>query len=136
MQNINEVQENPVEDARDMFIRAQDLRDITLTPEQLFEIQKNNLCETIMESMVKVATKNGAHVYASNILESMDDRLRTEIVDHFKSLDYDVILSEKMSTKQQTQQGVKEIEYRVISIGWAPKADEATDSQDQSPEAE
>lgn len=136
MQSINDAQENEVAE-RDMFIRAEDLRDITLTPEQLFEIQKNNLCETLMESMVKVATKNGAHVYASNLLEAMDEKLRNEIVDHFKDLGYDVILSEKLTTKQQTQQGVKEIDYRVLSIGWAKKElAEINNSPEESSEAE
>ena len=133
MQNINDSKDEV--EVADAFIRAEDLRNITLTPEQLFQIQKENLCNTLMESMVKVATKNGSHVYASNILEAMDERLRNELVEFFKELGYDVALSDKITTEQQTQNGVQKIEYRVLSIGWAPKVEAKVEESQQNEEA-
>ena len=114
MQNINDVQEPKP----DKFITAESLRELTLTPEQLFEIQKSNLCDTLMESMVGVATKNGDYSYTTNLLEAMSERLRNEIVEKFQELGYTVELSQKLQTEQQTQRGVQKIEYRILTINW------------------
>lgn len=103
---------------KDTFVRAEELRSITLSKEELLEIAKNNISENLMSSMVDAATKNGQMFYAANILASMDEGLRDDVLNVFKDLGYTTHLSEVISGQKTGQP------YRVLSISWAPKKEE------------
>lgn len=111
MKTVNE-SENPSADVVDNYLDAQSLRDITLTKDQLFSIAKKNICDSIMGSMVDVATKQGRSFYSTNILAAMDKSLLDEIMESFKNLNYKVELSEVVSDKKTGQ------EYRVLTVDW------------------
>lgn len=106
----------------DTFLTAEAMRDLTLTTEELFEMAKENITNSIMESMVGVATKNGQMFYATNILSAMDTKLRDEVMQRFTDLGYKVSLSKELNHKESGQA------YKVLSVSWAPsKADKGGD---------
>lgn len=123
MKSINDTNEIDVGE----YVDAKTLQEMTLSPEDLFQIQKDNICKTIMDSMVGQATKNGNMFYSTNLLETMDSRLREEIVEKFESLGYIVKVSEVLETQQQTDKGVQKFVYRMITLSWA-KQEESTES--------
>lgn len=114
MQELKDVSAQQPE-LEDKFLSADDMRSITLTPEQLFEIQKTNICDSIMDSMVGVASKNGQHFYATNMLVTIDNDLRNAIIKRFEDLNYKVRLSEKVLHKETNQ------EYQVLTVSWVPE---------------
>lgn len=72
------------------LIKADQLRDMTLTKEEIFEKDKNGLLDTFMGNMVQFATQQGAHQYAANLHEKFDPTMLTEISKEFENLGYQV----------------------------------------------
>ena len=116
MKNIND---QTVDEVQNRYIDAKTLKNMTLTQEELYQIQKENICDNLMSSMVSVATKNGQSFYAANLLTSMQERLMNDLTSHFTDLGYKVQLSEALSHKGKNQQGeVVEQEYKVMTLSW------------------
>ena len=96
----------------DQYVSAEVLKEMTLSQEELFEIATKNICDSIMSSMVSVATKNGANFYGAQLLASMKDDMNQRIVETFENLGYETQMSE-LQTSPQTGQ-----KYKVLTISW------------------
>jgi hypothetical protein len=114
MKSINEASQENVE-LIDTYVDAQSLREITLTPEQLFENKKKNVCDGLMETMVKMATTQGKNFYAVNLFEDFytDEKLVKEIIEVFSDLGYNVNLSEPMQNKE-----VGPKSFKMLVVDW------------------
>lgn len=109
MQSVNEPQTNLEPNTE--LMEAADLKNITLTPEELFEIQKENLANSLMSSMVAVATKNARSFYAAQLLsEQVNGPLLDQVIEKFEDLGYSVVL-----TPEQMMGGQK---VKVLTIDW------------------
>ena len=114
MDNIND--QTAEDDAvAGQLIDAEALRDITLSREELYSIAKTNFCETLMSSMVGVATKNGSSFYAAQLLDQLDETLRDDIISVFDNLGYKTSLSEPIYL-QEAKQNV-----RTLTVSWEKK---------------
>lgn len=92
------------------LIDAKILRDMTITKEQLFDRQKNSLLESLMSSMVRVASENGGTVFNATLNPKFDPVMLDSIVETLKGLNYTV------NTSRQTDPSVGEL--TVITVGW------------------
>lgn len=107
MKNIND-QHTDI----DQYVSAVALKEMTLSEEDLFEIQKENICENLMSSMVSVATKQGRDFYGANLLTSMSQSLVDDVVKFFDDLGYDTSLGQATNDPATGQ------EFKVLTISW------------------
>jgi hypothetical protein len=94
------------------YVPASSLKEMTLTSEQMFQLAKENICDSFMDSMVQVATKNGAMSYSAKLFANMDPLLMAEIGQRFKDLGYLVQLSEAQKSDVVGQ------DFIVMTINW------------------
>lgn len=87
MQSINEQTGTPQTQELEL-VSADTLRDMTITPEELFDKQKQEILVSLMSSMVSVATQNGASEYAANLHPQFDPKLLEDIKTQLGSLGY------------------------------------------------
>jgi len=92
------------------IVPAETLREMTATKESLFERQKNSILETLMSSMVKVATDNGARNYSANLHPQFDQVLLKTVTDKLTEAGYAVTA--------ETRKDDKIGEFIVLNIVW------------------
>ena len=90
MQSIGTVQEQET-----ALVTAEVLRGMTITKEALFEKQKNAVLESLMGSMVRIASETGANSYAANLNPQFDPALLAEIKGELEKLGYAVTAEAK-----------------------------------------
>ena len=95
------------------FLSAEQMREITSTPEELFQAQVTSIKENLMSSMVNVATKQGRKFYAAQFLKEGNDKLIKTISDEFEGMGY------KINTADTIQEnGTQQIPIVILTISW------------------
>jgi len=77
------------------FVTAEELRDMTISKEDRFERDRGNIMNSLMDSMVKIASENGLFVYTANLNPQFDAVLLTTISKDLNELGYEVTAEEK-----------------------------------------
>lgn len=111
MQNINTAKPDQ-SNVGDQLVDAKTLREMTLTPAELFQIAKENTCTSFMTNMVDRATKLGQKFYQAQVLANADETLVNEIAKTFTDLGYVVHLSEVVRGEVSGQ------DTKVMTISW------------------
>lgn len=83
MQSVNDM-----EITEQDFLTAEQMREITATPEELFESQVNSIKENAMTTMVRLATEQGRNFYAIQFIKSQDNKLVDAISAFFSENGY------------------------------------------------
>lgn len=109
MQSINEMSNVSSND----LISAQQLQEMTATPEDLFNMKKEDLLVNLMSSMVGVATKNGAYTYQARMTADYDTAVLDAIQSELNGLGYNV----SYEPSKFTVEG-REIDIIVLNISW------------------
>lgn len=81
------------------LVNAQTLREMTVTKEALFERQKASVLDSLMSSMVRIATETGGSNYAANLHPQFDPSLLAQIVAELETLGYTVTSEAKNDEK-------------------------------------
>ena len=98
----------------DELVPASELREITATPEDLFDKKKMDMLTSLMSSMVGVATQNGSHSYAAQMTADMDTTVLDAVQQELRDLGYQVSY-EPSKFKMQGQ----EMDIILFKINWA-----------------
>lgn len=93
------------------LVDAQTLREMTITKEELFNRQKDNVLDAIMSSMTGVASSKGDFQYQAQLTPQFDTKLLAEIVKKFEDLGY------KVTSEAKNQEAIGA--YVALSISWA-----------------
>jgi hypothetical protein len=86
--NVNDVTDTKL-------VTAEVLRDMTISKEDLFQKQKESVLESLMSSMVRIASESGGKSYSANLNPQFDTTLLVSIVDQLKGLGYAVTVETK-----------------------------------------
>lgn len=81
------------------LVPASELKAMTVSKEDLFKRQKESVLDSVMSSMVTVATDQGALGYSATLNSQFDAGLLAEIVTEFKALGYVVTTEAKTDAK-------------------------------------
>jgi hypothetical protein len=81
------------------LVTAEALREMTITKEALFERQKASILDSLMSTMVKVATENGGNNYVANLNPQFDTALLANITGELSKLGYNVATEAKSDSK-------------------------------------
>jgi len=110
MHSINEAQIT-----LDEFPTAAELRELTATPEELFEKQVTDTATNIMTTMVRLAKEQGRSDYAVQVRkDNSSEEFINAILSHFEKLEYTVSAKDEMGGLGEAQVPVK-----LITISWA-----------------
>ena len=101
------------------FVTADELRDMTISQEELFERQKANLLDTLFGNMVKLATESGLFFYEANLNPKFDPVLLATLKGEFEGLGYEVQVNDR---ELQTNEGTQA--YKSLVISWNASAKE------------
>lgn len=93
------------------LVPANMLREMTVTKEDIFNRQKENILEQLMSAMTRVATEKGGTQYGAQLTPNFDPALQVEIVNAFQGLGYSVSTETKTDEKIGT--------FNIITISWA-----------------
>lgn len=103
--------ETEVKGQPDNLVTAEVLREMTITKETVLERQKASVLDSLMSSMVRLASENGAKVYKANLNPQFDAVMLTQIIDTLKGLGY------KVETTKTQEENTKQ-EVILLSISW------------------
>ncbi len=92
------------------LVSAEALREMTVSKETLFERQKESVLDTLMGTMVRIASEQGGNEYSANLNPKFDPSLLTSITTRLQELGYTVTVETK------TAEAVGQ--YPVINIKW------------------
>lgn len=93
------------------FVTAEQLRDMTISKEDRFERDRNNIMTSLFDTMVKLATENGVSSYDVKLNPHFDPVLLSTVKNDLTELGY-VVKSEK---KDDPQLG----KFIALDISWA-----------------
>lgn len=110
MQDISNVNEESIS-----LMPAQDLREVTATPEAIFNRQKNEVLQSLMTSMVQFATTNGVYEYSAQLHPNFDEKMLSEIKETLENLGYGT-----SSNEGESQAIGKHI---VLNVSWKAEED-------------
>lgn len=99
------------------LVDAQTLREMTVTKEELFTRQRDNVLDAIMSSMTGVASSKGDFSYSASLTPNFDAKLLAEIVGKFETLGYKV--ASEARTLPKNQDGSDGQAYISLTISWA-----------------
>lgn len=115
---MRSVNDNNVEPNDGDLLTAEQMREITSSPEELFEQKREDLKFNLMSTMVKLARDQGRKFYAVNFQREQDMSLLNAVVKDFQELGY------KTTTQDSVQKvGEKEIPIVTLSISWEEEKD-------------
>lgn len=97
----------------DDFLTADQMREITATPEELFDKQVESIKENFMTSMVRTAREQGRQFYAGTFIKQGNEKLIKTIASDFQEMGY---VTESADTVQNN--GQQEIPVTVLTISW------------------
>jgi len=101
------------------YINAADLLDMTISEDARFDRDRNNVLDSLMGSMVKMATENGFTSYGANLNPKFDSKLLTAISGDLTKLGYEV------KTKEVDDKTIGK--FILLDVSWASKL-EAVDT--------
>ena len=81
------------------LVTAEALRELTVTPDVIYDRQKEHLLDNLMLTMVKIAQDNGSTEYKATLAPQFDPKMLAEIVDVLKELGYNVTSESKNDEK-------------------------------------
>lgn len=81
------------------LVPAQTLREMTVTKEALIKRQKDSVLDSLMSSMVRIATEQGGNGYAANLNPQFDPTILAEIVTELQTIGYTVTTEAKSDEK-------------------------------------
>jgi hypothetical protein len=87
MRSINDINEAGDDLA---LVPAAELRDMTITEEEMYERDKSGLLQSLMSTMVSKANNNGVFGYSASVNPKIDRKLLSEIEEAFSKLGYEV----------------------------------------------
>lgn len=96
------------------LVTAQVLRDMTITKDDLFSRQKNNVLDSLMSSMVRIATEAGGESYVANLNPQFDAALLEIIIRDLEDLGYKVT----SETKTVTLEAGNPTSFIALTISW------------------
>lgn len=102
---------------QEKLVDAQTLREMTITKEELFNRQRDNVLDAIMSSMTGVASTKGDSQYVAQLTPQFDAKLLAEVVAKFEALGYKV--TNEARTLPDNQDGSKGQSYIALTISWA-----------------
>jgi hypothetical protein len=91
MKSINDINEAGDDLA---LVPAAELRDMTITEEEMYTRDKSSLLQSLMSTMVSKANNNGVFGYSASVNPKIDRKLLSEIKDQFSELGYSVEVEE------------------------------------------
>lgn len=103
------------------LVNADTLRDMTITKEDLLTRQKADILQSLMSSMVSIASNNGGFEYSANLNPLFDLNLLSDIRKELEALNYIV------STSTEKTEGMGE--FISLTVSW-----EDADVSDRSEE--
>lgn len=106
MQSVNDM-----EITEQDFLTADQMREITATPEELFESQVNSIKENAMTTMVRLATEQGRKFYAIQFIKSDNERLIDAIAGFFSESGY-------KTQKADTVDKTTNTSLTILTISW------------------
>ena len=80
------------------LVPASELKAMTVSKEDLFKRQKESIIDSVMSSMITVATEQGALGYRAQLHAAFDKGLLAEISQEFTGLGYSVQVEETPAT--------------------------------------
>lgn len=80
------------------LVTAQALKEMTVTKDELFARQKASVLDSLMSSMVRIATEVGGNDYIATLNPQFDQNLLNEIVDELTTLGYIATVQDKVDT--------------------------------------
>jgi len=95
------------------LVTAEELRDMTITKEEMYARDKANIIQSFMSSMVSNANSNGVFVYSANLSPAFDPILLEDIKSEFTNIGYEVEV-EEAETKSMGK-------VKVIHFSWEKK---------------
>ena len=106
------------------LLTADQLRSQTISAEEKFERDKNNVLQNLMSSMVQAANLNGDTQYSASLNPAFNKELLSNIKDELVNLDYQIqeTISSDVNLKNESN---PKGEFTTITISW--KAKEASE---------
>ncbi len=95
------------------YVTAEELRDMTITKEERFERDRLNIMDSLMSSMVELATRNGVFDYSANLNPQFDAVLLTTVTKDLEEIGYRVIAE---SQKNETVG-----DFILLTVSWSNK---------------
>ncbi len=99
-----------VAEKENTLVSAEAMREMTISKEVLFEQQKNQVLDTFMSSMVRIASEQGNNLYNANLNPQFDPTMLGSITTQLTDLGYVV----EVETKTQEKLG----SYISMTIKW------------------
>src|SRR5690606_32010025 len=93
---MKSVNDNNVELNEGDLLTAEQLREITATPEELFQQKREDIKLNFMSSMVKLAREQGRKFYAANFQREQDTSLLDAVIKDFQDLGYKTITQDSV----------------------------------------
>ena len=81
------------------LVTAEALREMTISKEALLKNQKRGIIDTLMSTMVRIATEQGGNGYTANFDPKFNPTLLAEITENLESLGYKVVTEAKSDEK-------------------------------------
>jgi len=77
------------------LVTAEALREMTISKEALLENQKRGILDTLMSTMVRIATEQGGNGYTANFDPKFNPVLLADITNNLEGLGYKVLTEAK-----------------------------------------
>lgn len=100
------------------LLTAEQMREITSTPEELFEQKREDIKLNFMSTMVKLAREQGRKFYAANFQREQDTSLLDAVIKDFQELGYKTITQDSIQ-----KMGEKEVPIVTLAISWEEEKD-------------
>lgn len=109
MQNVNDLNIQA-----DEFPTAETLKDLTATPEELFDKAVHNTKVNLMSTMVRLAKEQGKTSYSAQFEKETEEKFFNALLKDFNELGYEATVVDSLGGFGQKPEPIK-----LVTISWA-----------------